>query len=101
MGAGVWTGRIADNGDDPAYNLRQKALLLHWCIRAFLRQARSAVAQARSKRIVCQELTLKSRPTLSLFSASDRPPGCLFLYPVRLAGVSSSKAIKSISHPAP
>ena len=99
---GGWSvdGKDRKNGDDLAYNLDQAEANAKY-FRVLLRQAKTAVAQARSKRIVCQELTPKRRPTLFLFSASDRPPGCLFLYPVRLAEVSSSKAIKSMSHPAP
>ena len=55
----------------------------------------------RSKRFVCQELNARRLShDFSLLQFSP-PPICLFLYPVRLVAVFSSKDTKSMPYPHP
>ena len=100
MGAGAWTGRIVEMVTIlHITSIRQKPIskYVRVCYGRRNLQSRKRVP----KELCAKSSQLKNCPTLSLFSALDRPPGCLFLYPVRLAEVSSNKAIKSMSHPAP
>lgn len=60
--------------------------------RVLLRQAKSAVAHLTAFQKICVPRAQCSKAV---------PPACLFLYPVRLVVVFSSKDTKSMSYPAP